>query len=80
MVTRRTILKTVAAGGAAGVGGLAARTAWRDREPAGPPVQDAAGHLVWRNWSGLQHAYPAERAAPDSEEKVLDILAHAPTP
>ena len=45
-----------------------------------PPTQDAAGHLVWRNWSGLQYAYPAERAAPKSEEELLDVLARAPAP
>ena len=80
MVGRRAILKGAVVAGAAGVGGVAAYRVWRDREPPSPPVQDAAGHLVWRNWSGLQYAYPAERAAPDSEEKVLDILAHAPAP
>src|SRR6185295_5431871 len=48
--------------------------------PEGPPTQDAAGHLVWRNWSGLQYSYPTERAAPDSEEKLLDRITRAPAP
>ena len=80
MVTRRQVLGGTIAVGAAGAGGLAAYHAWRDREPAGPPVQDAAGHFVWRNWSGLLHSYPAQRSAPTSERELAAILVGAPAP
>lgn len=81
MVTRRTVLKGAVAIGAVGAGSAAVvRHVERDREPPAPPAQDAAGHMVWRNWSGLQHSYPAKRAAPDSEQHVLDVLRHGPAP
>jgi FAD-linked oxidoreductase len=80
MVSRRALLKGAVVAGAAGAGGVMAHRLTSDHEPPSPPVQDAAGHLVWRNWSGRLHAYPAERAAPDSEVRVLDVLAHAPAP
>jgi len=79
MVSRRTVLKGAVAVGAAGAG-LAAQGGCNEREPAGPPTEDAAGHLVWRNWSGLQYSYPAERAVPESEEKLLDLITRAPAP
>jgi FAD-linked oxidoreductase len=80
MVARRTVLKGAVAVAAAGAAGVAAREWWLDREPPSPPVQDAAGRLVWSNWSGHQYAYPAERAAPQSEEQVVDLLTRAPAP
>lgn len=80
MVSRRAVLLGSAAAGVAGVGGLAAQRAWRDREPPTPPMQDEKGRLVWSNWSGKQFSYPAERAAPDSEEKLVELLARAPGP
>src|SRR6185369_17570636 len=80
MVARRTVLKGAVAVAAAGAAGVAAREWWLDREPPSPPVQDAAGRLVWSNWSGHQYAYPAERAAPQSEEHVVDLLTRAPAP
>ena len=56
------------------VGGTAAGAVgyrlWRDREPAGPPDTDGAGHLVWRNWSGIQSSYPVSRAAPANEDEL----------
>ncbi len=79
MVSRRTVLKGAVAVGTVGAG-LGAEGCASDREPPDPPTQDAAGHLVWRNWSGLQYAYPAERAAPKSEEELLDVLARSPAP
>lgn len=80
MVTRRQVLGGTIAVGAAGAGGLAAYHAWRDREPAGPPVQDADGHFVWRNWSGLLHAYPAQRSAPTTEAELAEMMGSAPAP
>lgn len=80
MVTRRQVLGSTIAAGAAGAGGLVAHRAWRDREPPGPPVQDAAGHFVWRNWSGLLHSYPAQRSAPTHETEVAQLMLDAPAP
>ncbi len=79
-VSRRSVLKGALLAGAAGAGGLATPGCRRDVEPPGPPVQDATGHLVWRNWSGLQHSYPVERASPDSEARVVEMLKTAPVP
>jgi FAD-linked oxidoreductase len=79
MVSRRTVVA-----GAAGVGVAAAVAvgyrAWRDREPPGPPAQDRQGRLLWRNWSGAQSAYPAQRAAPASEDELARLMKTAPTP
>lgn len=79
MVSRRTLL------GAAGVVGVGAASAagyraWRDREPASPPTQDEDGRLLWRNWSGIEHAYPAERLAPASEDELASMLRSATAP
>jgi FAD-linked oxidoreductase len=79
MVSRRALLKGAAAVGAAGAGAVGYR-AWRDREPASPPTQDEAGHLVWRNWSGLLHAYPQERAAPENEAALIEVMKVATPP
>ncbi|MEB2286001.1 MAG: oxidoreductase [Polyangiaceae bacterium UTPRO1] len=76
MIARRTLLKAAAVVGA----GLAGPGCRRDAEPPSPPVQDAAGHLVWRNWSGQLHSYPASRAAPASDAEVAALLADAPAP
>ncbi len=80
MVSRRTVLTGagVALGGGAAV--AAGYRAWRDREPASPPTQDAQGRLLWRNWSGIEHAYPAMRLAPQNEEELADMLRAARTP
>uniref|UniRef100_UPI001124E3DF D-arabinono-1,4-lactone oxidase n=1 Tax=Novosphingobium sp. B 225 TaxID=1961849 RepID=UPI001124E3DF len=64
----------------AGAGGLTARRVWLDREPAPPPATDAAGHGVWSNWSGLEHAYPAQRGAPKDEAELAALLRSAPAP
>lgn len=80
MLSRRTVLKGAVAVGAVGAGGLATPGCSTEREPEAPPAQNAAGHLVWRNWSGLHHSYPAERAAPDSEERLLELVTRGPTP
>ncbi|MBS0386343.1 MAG: FAD-binding protein [Proteobacteria bacterium] len=80
MVSRRAVVG--AAGGAIGAGAVGAvgYRAWRDREPASPPAQDAEGHLLWRNWSGIEHAYPAQRLAPASEDELSVLLRTAQTP
>lgn len=80
MVSRRAVLGT-AGGliGASAAGAIGYRT-WRDREPASPPPQDGEGHLLWRNWSGIEHAYPAERLAPTSEDELASALRTARAP
>ncbi|MEJ0047696.1 MAG: D-arabinono-1,4-lactone oxidase [Rhodospirillales bacterium] len=49
-------------------------------KPPLPPATDANGHLLWRNWSGSQSAYPAARAAPASEDELANLLKSAATP
>ncbi|MDE1146786.1 MAG: D-arabinono-1,4-lactone oxidase [Azospirillaceae bacterium] len=49
-------------------------------EPPAPPATDAANHLLWRNWSGIQHAYPQVRAAPADEGELADLVRKSPGP
>ena len=64
---------------AAGAGGL--DLALRDKpEPESPPLADAKGDLLWRNWSGIQHSYPAARLAPQSESELAEAVKSAPAP
>jgi FAD-linked oxidoreductase len=81
-VTRRALIAggSVIGIGAIGAGGLAGRNWLRDREPAALATQDAKGHLLWSNWSGIAHSYPEKRGAPKSEEELLSILTRAPAP
>jgi FAD-linked oxidoreductase len=81
MLSRRSLVASAAGVGvgAAAAGAIGYRV-WRDREPPGPPANDAQGRLVWRNWSGVQHAYPAKRAAPTSEAELVDLMKSAPGP
>jgi FAD-linked oxidoreductase len=67
------------AAAAAGAGVLW-RTRELDREPPAPPLRDAHGRLLWRNWSGIQSAYPAERAGPATEEEVLRVVTTSTAP
>lgn len=80
MISRRAILL----GGAAGVTAAAAGgvyLATREKpEPPAPASLDGEGHLLWRNWSGIQHAYPAERLAPGDEGAVAKALTSAKAP
>lgn len=80
MTSRRALLRTAAGVTALGAAGAVGYRAWRDREPAAPPAQDAAGRLLWRNWSGIEHAYPAERLAPASEDELASMLRTAQAP
>ncbi len=79
MVSRRALLSGAAAVGVVGAGAVGYRL-WRDREPTAPPSQDAQGHLLWRNWSGLQSAYPTARAAPASEAELAGLMRTSPAP
>ena len=64
-MTRRALLVGggVIGAGALGVGGLAGRNWLRDREPPALAPQDADRRLLWSNWSGIAHSYPAARVA-----------------
>lgn len=78
--TRRKVLLGGAGAVVVGAGALTGRRVWLDREPAPPPTADAAGHGVWSNWSGLEHAWPARRGAPKDEAELAALLAAAPAP
>lgn len=82
-ISRRSVLTAacVSAGAIAGAGALGYETATREKpEPPAPPAADKDGHLVWRNWSGIQHSYPQLRMAPTSEEQLAQMLVSAPAP
>ncbi|WP_374529412.1 D-arabinono-1,4-lactone oxidase [Novosphingobium sp.] len=80
MTSRRKVLLGGVGVLALGAGGLAGRRIWLDREPAALPATDAKGHVVWQNWSGLEHSYPARRAAPASEAELAEVLRTGPVP
>ncbi len=80
MISRRTAL-LAGAGGVAVVGTGAVLAATHEKpEPSSPAATDAKGHLLWRNWSGIQHAYPALRLAPKDEGELAAALKTAPDP
>lgn len=83
MITRRGAL--IAGGGGAAViagGGVAAyKVATGDKpEPPSPASVNADGKLLWRNWSGVQHAYPTARLAPKDEGELAAALKVAQGP
>jgi len=80
MTTRRKVLLGGAGVLALGAGGLVGRRVWLDREPAALPATDAQGRVVWQNWSGLEHSYPAQRAAPASDAELAELMRRAPVP
>lgn len=80
MSTRRKVLLGGAGLLALGVGGLAGRRMWLDREPEPPPAIDPQGRALWSNWCGLEHAYPATRAAPANEAELAALLPAAKAP
>lgn len=80
MTPRRKVLLGGAGVLALGVGSCAGRRWWLDREPVAPPATDAKGHALWSNWSGLEHAWPAKRAAPADEAELAALLPTAQTP
>lgn len=82
MISRRGALIAGGTGVAVVAGGAAAyKVATGDRpEPPAPASVNADGKLLWRNWSGVQHAYPAARLAPKDEGELALALKTAPTP
>lgn len=82
MLSRRTMLigGGVVGAGVLAVGGFAGRRMLLDREPEALALQNAKGRLLWSNWAGIAHSYPAGRAAPKSEDELVNILKTAPGP
>lgn len=78
-LSRRTLFLGLGALAAAGGGTIAYRLL-RNHEPPAPAAMDANGRLLWRNWSGIQHAYPANRWAPASLDELSDKIASAAGP
>jgi FAD-linked oxidoreductase len=80
-ISRRTAVvagaATVAVVGA-GAGAVAIATGDKP-EPRSPPALQG-DKVLWRNWSGIQHAYPARRAGPASEAELAEVIKTAPAP
>ena len=80
MISRRNALLAGAAGVVAvGTGGVFLATREKP-EPASPPSVNPQGRMLWRNWSGIESAYPAIRSAPKSETEVAQALKTAAAP
>jgi FAD-linked oxidoreductase len=79
-VSRRKVVVGAAATAAAVAAGVVLRKRSLDADPAMPALQDSRQRLLWRNWSGIQMAYPALRAGPTSEDEVLAALSTGPAP
>jgi len=81
-ISRRAAIGAAGAGAAViGAAAVSVDVANREKpEPPAPPAADARGDLVWRNWSGIRHSYPKERAAPASEDELAHILKTSPAP
>ncbi len=74
MPSRRSLFLGLGALAAAGCGALAYRLLG-SHEPPTPPAADADGRLLWRNWSGIEHSYPAVRWAPQSVDELASKIA-----
>lgn len=48
--------------------------------PAAATGPDGRRRLPWQNWSGYQHALPAQRVAPSSLVELADLMRTAPAP
>lgn len=80
MLSRRALFLLMGGAAAAAGAGLAASRVGMQPEPPAPAPEDAEHHLLWRNWSGIQQAYPAQRAAPGSEEELSELLRRGQAP
>ena len=82
MISRRGAL--VAGGTGAAVvatGGAGYLVATHEKpEPVAPASVNAEGKLLWRNWSGVQTAYPSARLAPKDEAELSLMLKTAAAP
>jgi FAD-linked oxidoreductase len=80
MISRRAALAAGTAGVvAAGAGGVFLATREKP-EPASPASVGPQNRLLWRNWSGIAHAYPAARLAPRTEAEAAEALKTAVAP
>jgi FAD-linked oxidoreductase len=82
MISRRGALIAGGTGVAVVAGGGAAYkvTTGDKPEPPSPPSVNADGKVLWRNWSGIQNAYPAARLAPKDEGELALALKTAQGP
>lgn len=80
MISRRTLFLALGATALAGGGAYLHQALRETPEPPSPPARDENGHLLWRNWSGSAHAYPAARLAPASEDELAALIKAAPAP
>ncbi|MEX6725755.1 D-arabinono-1,4-lactone oxidase [Parapedomonas caeni] len=80
MISRRTLFLALGATALAGGGAYLHQALREAPEPPSPPARDENGHLLWRNWSGSAHAYPAARAAPASEDELAALMRTAQGP
>jgi len=82
MISRRGAL--IAGGTGAAVvatGGAGYLAATHEKpEPVAPASVNADGKLLWRNWSGIQTAYPSARLAPKDEAELALMLKTAAAP
>jgi FAD-linked oxidoreductase len=79
MLSRRTLFLGLGAATLAGGASIAYRML-RSHEPPAPLETDAQGRLLWRNWSGIQNAYPQTRWAPASEDELAATIASQTAP
>ncbi|MFZ3005923.1 MAG: D-arabinono-1,4-lactone oxidase [Phenylobacterium sp.] len=80
MISRRKALLAGGAGVVAVAGGGVFLATREKPEPAAPASVDPQGKMLWRNWSGIESAYPAVRSAPKSEAEVAQVLKTATAP
>ncbi len=80
MISRRNALLAGGAGVVAVAGGGVFLATREKPEPAAPASVNPRGQMLWRNWSGIESAYPALRSAPASEAEVAEVLKTAPGP
>lgn len=81
MISRRAALITGSAGVAVAAGAGGVFLATRDKpEPPSPASVGPQNRLLWRNWSGIAHGYPAARLAPRTETEVAQALKTAVAP
>ncbi|OYX92170.1 MAG: oxidoreductase, partial [Caulobacter sp. 35-67-4] len=82
MISRRGALVAGGTGAAmVATGGAGYLVATHEKpEPVAPASVNAEGKLLWRNWSGVQTAYPSARLAPKDEAELALMLKTAAAP
>ena len=74
MTSRRKVLLGGVGALALGAGGLAGRRWFLSREPEALPAINGEGRVLWSNWAGNAHSYPAKRVAPASEADLITAM------